>query len=407
MTNVAESTLVEQGAIPPEDFHDFIERTDEVAAWELEIQPDMETRLARFAAELLIAPELLRAAAAALSAGHLVLQGPPGTGKSSLARVLCRAFMADRYEVTAHEDWTTFEVIGRQELRVSDRGEEIMPVNGHFTEAAIRCAGQIVRHFDHPDEPQATWLIVDELNRAHIDKAFGELFTVLGTDEVVPITLPHQRAGNRVLVTPRRFRVIATLNSIDRQFVNSLGQGLKRRFTFLTVDVPPHRRAGEVWGSDHEGASLASREFTVVVRRAARNVARRTAPDDADRRATEYVELVNGPARPHVEALFSLAETVRYAGRNSQQPFLPIGTAQLIDTVELFLTRTVVERLDPAAAESAMDWAASVKLSPLFDTDAIRPEDLERFADALREPFDGLMRRELCTIVAAGQYAVE
>ena len=146
--------------------------------------------------------------------------------------------------MTAHEDWTVFDVVGRLELSITaERKEEIRPVNGFFTEAVIRCANNIVRHFDEPEEPQAEWLLIDELSRAHLDKAFGELFTVLGTDDLVPITLPHQKPGNRDLVIPRRFRIIATLNSVDRQFVNSLSQGLRRRFT----RYPRHPGAPKYW----------------------------------------------------------------------------------------------------------------------------------------------------------------
>jgi len=73
--------------------------------------------------------------------------------------------------------------MGRLELRLhNDRKEEIVPVNGYFTEAVIKCANATVRHFDDPNEPQAEWLLIDEMNRAHMDRAFGELFTVLGMD---------------------------------------------------------------------------------------------------------------------------------------------------------------------------------------------------------------------------------
>src|SRR5206468_1431545 len=120
---------------------------------------------------------------------------------------------------------------------------------------------------------QATWLLIDELNRAHPDKAFGELFSVLGADEPVDITLGYQQKGNDVLIVPRRFRIIATVNSIDKQFVNALSQGLRRRFTFLTFDIPPQRGANQQWGSD---ASLATREFAMVGTIAAQRAARRT-----------------------------------------------------------------------------------------------------------------------------------
>lgn len=411
MPDVKENDLIEQGALPPDDFHDNIERIREVAQFNLEVPSDLKQRLMYECQHLLVDEGTLFEAAAALEVGHLVLQGPPGTGKSSLARALCRAFQAVVLPVTAHEDWSTFEVIGRQELRVEeDDREQIVPVNGFFTESVIRCAGAIVRHFDDPNEPQAAWLLIDELNRAHLDKAFGELFTVLGTDELVPITLPHQREGNRELVTPRRFRIVATLNSIDRQFVNSLSQGLKRRFTFITLEVPAPMESGEHWGSRDSGASLASREFTVVIERAADRVARRLVPanaDGVDAKRAELTSLLQGAAFQTVVSLFELVKKLRYAQEGSSVPYLAIGTAQLIDTVELFLSRVCSQDLPEEKYGATMDWAASVKLAPLFDADTISPADLERYVtNALQPPFDMLMRRELRRILSSGMYYV-
>ncbi len=405
MPDIPESELVQTGAIPPDDFHDAIEGIIEVHDWDIFIPTDLDTRLKSQTEHLLIDPHLLTEIAAALITGHVVLQGPPGTGKSSLATAICRAFGADRLPVTAHEDWSTFELIGRQELRVRPDGvEEIIGVNGFFTEAAIRCAGSIVKHFDDPTEPQATWLVIDEINRAHLDKAFGELFTVLGTDELVPITLPHQRLGNNTLVTPRRFRVIATLNSFDKQFVNSLSMGLRRRFTFITVDIPPRRSQGEPWGSGAPDASLASKEFNVVIANVARRLARRIAPDDSAKAADDIREFLSTTGRPYVEATFELVEKVRYASVDDQAPFVPLGTAPLIDVLELFVSLARVHAFRPESLENALDWAASVKLAPLFDT--ADPPKVRDFADQLKVPFSHRMRRELHQIVAAGLYFV-
>lgn len=413
MMNVRESDLVEQGTLPPDDFHDAIPRIVEISDHPLEVPGDLSRRLLEAAKHLLVDADTLRAAATALQIGHLVLQGPPGTGKSSLARALGRAFGCSLFPVTAHEDWSTFEVIGRQTLRLAPgRGEEIVPVNGFFTESVIRCAGDIVHHFDDPGKPQATWLLIDEINRAHLDRAFGELFTVLGTDERVPIILPHQSESNRELVTPRRFRIIATLNSVDRQFVNSLGQGLKRRFTFVTVDVPPRRRPEEKWlapAGPAPSASLALREFQLVLDRAAERCAGRLAFQDEDENISARERLDQMMAEPGAAALlsslFDLIEQVRYAKQNDSCPFLPIGTAQLIDTVELFLLRA--GEAGSGAWPDAMDWAATLKLAPLFDADTVSPSLLEQFANGLATPFHNRMRRELLQIVAAGTYYVE
>ncbi len=408
MAEAHEEELVQEGVLPPEDFHAAIERIREIADYDLVLEAGLHERLNSISERLLVSSELVQAAAAALLVGHLVLQGPPGTGKSSLARALIHAFHCSAMPVTAHEEWSAFEVIGRQELRAGpDKTEAIVPVNGFFTEAVVQCAGAIVKHFDDPAQPQATWLLVDELNRAHLDRAFGELFTVLGTDDLVPILLPHQHDGNRELVTPRRFRIVATLNSVDKQFVNSLGQGLKRRFTFLTLDIPPRRAAGEPWGNEANGASMASREFNVVLRAASARLRRRALTgdgansDEADGQIDELLE----SSRPTCERLFELAEDVRYAAEDSDTPYLPIGTAQLIDTVEVAASRLLLGGTDNQSVDRAFDWAAAVKLGPLFDTD-LRPDLLKAFAEALPEPFDTELRRELLQIVSAGLYYV-
>src|SRR5205823_4758257 len=159
--------------------------------------------------------------------------------------------------------------------------------------------------------------LIDELNRAHMDRAFGELFTVLGTDAVIPVTLPHQREGNRNLVIPRRFRIIATLNSFDRQFVNNLSQAIRRRFTFITVNTPDKRPDNVAWSSAANPAPLAIQEFRIVVQRAAARVAKRVTSLDSSKTQQVTADIqgrLAGPLAPLVGQLFDLIERVRYAG---------------------------------------------------------------------------------------------
>ncbi len=401
MPETTESELIQNGAMWPDDFHDCIPRIAEVARLDLVIPEGIRDRVAAATSELLVPPSLLDDCVAALVSGNLVLQGPPGTGKSSLARALATAFNVDLLPVTAHEDWSTFEIIGRQELRVDDQGnEEIVAVNGHFTEAVVRCAGNIPRHADDPSSAQATWLMVDELNRAHPDKAFGELFSVLGADEPVPITLAYQPSGNDLLTVPRRFRIIATINSIDRQFVNALSQGLRRRFTFLAFDVPPRREKGETWG---EGSSPAAQEYTIVMERAANRAARRLGQDGDAMRA----HLAEPAIREIVGRLFDVVERVRYASDDSSDPFVPVATAPLIDTVELYLIRVAQEGFDLGKSESALDWATSAKLVPLFDAGSVNRERLAHLADTLPQPFDQQTGRAMREIHSDGLFYVE
>lgn len=410
MPDIDETELVDRGAIPPAEFHDAIERLREIADFDLDIPDDFDQRLADATDGLVVPDHVLRAAAAAIRVGHVVIQGPPGTGKSSLVRSLAKAFNVSTYAVTAHEDWTIYDVIGRLELRLTeDRKEEITPVNGALTEAVIRCGNNIVQHFDDPLHPQAEWLLIDELNRAHLDKAFGELFSVLGTDELVPINLPHQKEGNRELVIPRRFRIVATLNSYDKQFVQSLSQAIRRRFTFISLDVPPQRPKGVAWSFDLDSTIPAIREFSFVIRRAAFRVARRECsmtPDKTDAATTDFLNQLKDHHLGLVAALFDLVEAVRYAAEESDLPHLPIGTAQLVDTVELFLTRNQQDNTSGGVPNRQMDWAASVKLAPLFESDILGPEQLSTLAKSLSAPFNDLLKRELLMISASGMHFV-
>jgi hypothetical protein len=406
MADMTESELVDSGAIPPADFHSSIERLREIAQYDLELSSDFDVRLKDATSQLVVSEEVLRATAAAIRVGHVVLQGPPGTGKSSLVRALAKAFNVSTFPVTAHEDWTIYDVIGRLELRLTeDRKEEITPVNGALTEAVIRCGNNVVQHFDDPNHPQAEWLLIDELNRAHLDKAFGELFSVLGTDDLVPINLPHQKDGNRELVIPKRFRIIATLNSYDKQFVQSLSQAIRRRFTFISLDIPPKRPLAEPWTFNLSHSSAAIREFSYVQQRATQRIARREcsmSPGQTESVTKQILDDINTNHLTRIAALFDVVESVRYAPEGNGVPHLPIGTAQLIDTVEIFLTRY---RLGDDA-DKCIDWAASVKLAPLFESDVLEPDQLVQFARALPPPFSEQFSRQLRIIAASGMHFV-
>lgn len=410
MSDINERELVDRGAIPPTDFHNSIERLREISQYDLEVATDFEARLSTATSHLIIPEEVLRAAIAAIRVGHVVLQGPPGTGKSSLVRALAKAFNVATFAVTAHEDWTIYDVIGRLELRLGeDRKEEILPVNGALTEAVIRCGNNVVQHFDDPNHPQAEWLFIDELNRAHLDKAFGELFSVLGTDELVPINLPHQKDGNRELVIPRRFRIIATINSYDKQFVQSLSQAIRRRFTFISLDVPPQKSSEEPWEYDLFHVSPAIREFSYVIYRAAQRIAGRECSLEPDKTQASVEKILSEVRSTHlnrIASLFEIVASVRYASEGKGFPHLPIGTAQLIDTVEIFLTRSRLDGQGDKNADLNIDWAASVKLAPLFESDVLDPDLLIKFSKTLPLPFSKYFAHQLLMIAASGMYFV-
>ena len=104
--------------------------------------------------------------------------------------------------------------------------------------------------------------MIDEINRAEIDKAFGELFTVLSGQRVdtphrvgsypvrvlpfakVDVTRPTSwipadvRPGGYDYVVHPNWRIIGTMNVYDRSALYSLSLAFMRRFAFIDLDLP-------------------------------------------------------------------------------------------------------------------------------------------------------------------------
>ena len=196
------------------------------------------------------------------SSPAVILVGPPGTGKTALLQeVLAEiandpaAFGFDEpvlnepYWATPEEGWTTRELVGGE--TVDDEGRlRFRP--GHVLKAI----------------QQNRWLVLDETNRADMDKIFGGMLTWLSDKAVtlgrvspavsaplVELGWNHGNAACKVegiealedtsggssptvkFLAGDHWRLLGTYNALDAQRVFRFGQALGRRF--VRVPIPP------------------------------------------------------------------------------------------------------------------------------------------------------------------------
>jgi 5-methylcytosine-specific restriction protein B len=204
------------------------------------LAPGERLKLTPFDDLIGIDPSVYRQIEAAVNSGkqHLMFYGPPGTGKTTLARRLAGVLNGQKWTlITGSADWSSQDIIGGYQP-IANGSVKFYP-------------GVLLRNFDRP-------LIIDELNRCDIDKVIGPLFTVLsGQATTLPYRLDVADPNSaQYMILPEwkeapaahefapgiAWRLIATINSIDKASLYQMSYALSRRFGWIYVDAPRDRK---------------------------------------------------------------------------------------------------------------------------------------------------------------------
>ena|GEM_PF-4169907 len=207
--------------------------------------------------ELLIDIDVIDQIVTSLYSGkNVILVGPVGTGKTHLAQLLPKVAWEDvggYYPelVTATADWTTQDVIGGIFPKVKDGEVTYLVQKGCVSDSVSRNwsdtngkSGQRIKPTIDGKQYRGIWLVIDEFNRANMDRAFGQLFTALEYKRLKIPTVHPERAYEEIII-PDDYRIIGTLNTFDKHFLFRISDALKRRFSFIEVLPPTYDKKNE------------------------------------------------------------------------------------------------------------------------------------------------------------------
>lgn len=267
----------------------------------------------------------------------LVLQGVPGTGKSRLARLLPRILLDGDsqpfIQVTIGPEHTTYELIGG----LRELNGRFAPHLGSLTESVIQCI----------ESQGHRWLILDEINRGDISAILSPALSALDFHDPWlehEFLFPSRTDPRGTIPIPGSFRIIGTMNTIDKDQLFRFSEALERRIGFAHLAPPEKQRERD----------LAERRVTAVI------TARSDSEEDINALKEKYgLDEV-------IDDILDVAHEIRQvAKREPARTYrrCELGSAIVIEIVERICTEIVREAIsDSNTVLTLMDAAMSTVL---------------------------------------------
>lgn len=191
-------------------------------------------------------------------------------------------------------------------------------------------------------EFNGTWLVIDEFNRADIDKAFGQLFTALEYNKLIIQDITSGKS-TRTIPIPEDYRIIGTLNTADKHYLFNLSDALKRRFAYTEISIPSRtskNKEREIFLATKNGLKdIDSERFNDII---------------VIHENPDSIEYLSDKVKNNLEYSYNVLELVR--------EFKPLGTAIL---KLIYQTLLVSEKME---SSDSIDNAINANLLPQLET---------------------------------------